>query len=67
MEIRCKYYMYLHIAYFMCKKKRIYTYIFERIDSVECKLNVDKKTKDKNKDRDIVKIVRSAPSPEWRK
>lgn len=49
------------------KKKRIYTYIFERIDSVECKLNVDKKTKDKKKDRDIVKIVRSAPSPEWRK
>ena len=66
MEIQCKYYTYLHIAYFMCKK-RIYTYIFKSMNSIKCKLNLDKKRKDKKEDGDMVKIVKSAPSPECRK
>ena len=50
----------------MCKK-RIYIYIFKSMNSIKCKLNLDKKRKDKKEDGDMVKIVKSAPSPECRK
>lgn len=41
--------------------------MFKRMESIECKLNPDKKMKGKKKDRDIIKIVTSAPSSEYRK